>query len=527
MSSGVSVTFLPAGVSTSVPTGSTVLDTAVAAGQYLSAPCGGRGRCGRCAVRIVEGALSPPDKHEAAVLTKLKHDSGTVRLACHARIVSPVVLRPLVPPSGSLMLSSGHLFPLQEASSVTESVRVAVDLGTTTVAVRVLQGASDSVLAEGRATNRQSAWGADILTRITRALSGDAAALSAAAVDSVNDALTAALGPIGISEPRIVAIAVAANPAMASLLMGLDVRELATHPFISALHHANEVELARTFLAEKAMLVPSVASFVGGDLIAGLIGVGLDGGADGVLYIDAGTNAEVALVLPDRLLVSSAPAGPAFEAGGIACGGAAGYGGVTRFEFIDGEASLAVDSGPPTHLTGSGLISAVAALRSSGYLSPDGLLLDDSEGSGRMFEMDGIRAVSLGLDPSDRSLFITQLDIRAFQVAKAAVATAVKALIVATDHHEPVKQVIISGAFGGALSEADLVALGLVPENLANHVGVVADAVLTGTAEMIVDAKVFESAQELAERAEHVDLTATEGFSAAFVESLDLAPYCI
>ncbi len=142
-----------------------------------------------------------------------------------------------------------------------------------------------------------------------------------------------------------------------------------------------------------------------------------------------------------------------------------------------------------------------------------------------MFERDGIRAVALNADPSDRSLFITQLDIREFQSAKAAVATAIKAVMGAADGGAPLTQVIISGAFGGAVAEKDLVALGVVPSSSADRTVIAGDAVLKGAARIALDPTALESARTLVSRAENVDLAAAEGFSASFMESLELAPY--
>lgn len=519
MGDTVSVTFLPSGIVADVAPGSTVLEAAVAARTSLPAPCGGRGKCGRCAVRVVEGSLAPPDEHELAALARVRASHAPVRLACRACIEAPVVVQLLGrtaathatggPPGGARALAA------------------AVDLGTTTVAVRLLDVTSGMVVAESVVSNGQVNWGADVLSRITAALEGHGPELSDAALDSITEALSAATEAVGPDGSPVKRVVIAANPAMASLLTGAEVAGLASHPFSSALHAVDTAVLARSLGVDSVLVVPPVAAFVGGDLVAGLLSVGLAEGADGVLYVDIGTNAEVAFALSDRILVSSAPAGPAFEGWGIACGGTAGEGGVKRVDIDRGEPMLLYDGPAPTHLTGSGLLSAIAALRASGQVDAGGLLSEDGPLARRIFDSDGVRAVSLGREPGDRSLFLTQLDIRAFQSAKAAVASAVRSVVSDSQTDVAPSRAIVSGAFGGAIDTDHLVALGVLPRDVEGRIEVVADAVLSGASDMAFDPGLVKDAHRLVARAHHVDLAASEGFSVGFVEALALEPFTL
>ncbi len=516
MGDAVTVTFLPSGVVAEVVRGATVLEAAIAAGVSLPAPCGGRGRCGRCAVRVSDGTLAPPDEHEIAALARVRVEGAGVRLACRARVAEPVAVCPLGAPARSARAS--------RSASVGELV-AAVDLGTTTVAVRLLDAASGQHVAEAVVPNQQVNWGADVLARITAALEGQASQLAEAALDSITEALSAAVGTVELSGTHITRAVIAANPAMASLLSGVEVGGLAAHPFASALHAVDTHALARSLGVREVVLVPPIAAFVGGDLVAGVLFAGLAEGADGVLYVDIGTNAEVAYVLPEQTLVASAPAGPAFEGWGIACGGSAGDGGVRSVAIVDGEPVLSHSGPVATHLTGSGLLSAIAALRHAGHLRADGLLVKDGPLSDRVFETEGVQAVSLAPAPSDRSLFLSQLDIRAFQSAKAAVASAVRSVVMRAGERVVPTRAIVSGAFGGAIDVDHLVALGVLPRDVGGHIDIVADAVLSGASDIAIDTGLIEDAARLAARTHHVDLAVSEEFSRDFLAALALEEF--
>lgn len=518
-----SVRFLPSGIHAELAPGSTVLTAAGAAGVVLPAPCGGRGACGRCAVKVVDGALEPPDERELSALARARAEASRVRLACMARLgPGEVTLRPLASAA-------------PEAAAVVAGLpsrRVAgVDLGTTTVAAQLIDADGRTRLGSARVPNRQASFGGDVLSRISAALGGADEQLMTAAENSVLEALSlAGAGPSG-PVPSVERIVVAGNTAMTSLLVGADVSGLASHPFAHALDGVElvaDTRLATTLGGVEIRVVPPVAAFVGGDLVAGLMAAGLADETADALLIDLGTNAEVAAVTGGKAVVASAPAGPAFEGWGIACGGQAGPGGIVRIASGDVAAGLqavTVD-GPPAHLTGSGLISGIAFLRRVGHLDADGLLQPDGPCRERFFRADGVLAVSLGTDPHDRHVFLSQLDVRALQSAKAAVCVAVKEVLKVAGGGA-LQDVVVTGAFGGALATRDLIELGIVPSEAEDALRHVSDAALQGAAAMALDPGMFEDARAFASRAQHVDLAAGESFTAEFVSALRLAPFSL
>jgi len=518
------VTFLPAERSAQVAIGTPVLEAATEAGVIIPAPCGGRGACGRCAVTVVSGELAPASDEEIAALARARMSAASrVRLACMARVSGPVTLRTM----GATVVHEPSR-PVQ--ASAGSAVVAGVDLGTTSVGAQLVDVSRGALLATARVPNRQARYGADVLSRVSAALAGDAERLAADAEESVSDALETALAAAGAGPTALARIVLAGNTAMISLLARADVSGLAAHPFTTGLADLERIHVAaldERFGDTEVWLVPAVGAFVGGDLVAGMLAEGLTGGAAGTLFADLGTNAEVAAVLGERVVVTSAPAGPAFEGWGIACGGRFGPGGVTGVRTSSDAGLSPVFTGErPGHLTGSGLVSAVALLRRLGHLDADGLLVAAGPAAERFFDVGGVRAVSLAPDPLDRGVYLTQLDVRAFQSAKAAVCAAIRAVAAYTGFGSvPVSEVVVAGAFGGALEAADLVDLGVVPSECAAVVRTAPDAALRGAAAIALEPGLLADARALARRAVHVDMAAAESFSDEFMACLRLEPY--
>ena len=517
------VRFAPAGSAVEVAPGVTVLEAAVSAGVVIPAPCGGKGACGRCAVTVVEGELEPASEREVAALARARADASRVRLACMARIAGPVTVRPRA--------TTGRT-ATPVAPRTTTRVVAGVDLGTTSVAAQLIDTATHAVAGTSRVANRQAVFGADVLSRISVAISGRSEELREAAEESIAEAVTYALGAVDVDAVPVDRVVIAGNTAMISLLAGAEVSGLASHPFSHALSSVRLLEsrrLSEAIPGAEIVVVPPIAAFVGGDLVAGMLAEGLAGPAEETLFVDIGTNAEVAAVAGDELVVASAPAGPAFEGWGIACGGQAGAGGIVRVLPADeGGLRPVVEAGPATHLTGSGLISTVALLTRAGHLDADGLLHRSGPVQDRFFTSEGVTAVALGDDPNDRTVFITQLDVRALQSAKAAVCVALRTIASSVSiGGGQLRACIVTGAFGGALEPRDLVELGIVPADTATVLRYAPDAALRGAAAMALDWRLMEDAANLARRATHLDLASGESFTAEFVRCLRLEPFTL
>lgn len=513
MSARVAVTFLPSGATAWVAPGTTVLEASRVAGAPVNAQCGGRGTCGTCGVRVTQGRLADPGPDEQAGLARAP---AGIRLACRARVSGAVTVRPIVV----------HRVDVSTGAAATGGELVAgVDLGTTTVAAIIIDAKTGREVARATVPNRQQSFGADVLSRVSAALAGHAAELREAAHESVREVLLAAAGD---RMTRIGRVVVAGNSVMSALLTGADVTGLASAPFTAPVPVADEGLRASVGLGPTGAgvtVLPPVASFVGGDILAGLVALDALRSPQPLLFVDVGTNAEVAVVAEGRLTVTSAPAGPAFEGGGISCGGPAVTGAVVRVDVGAEDVKLETIGGAePVWMSGAGLVSAVAALRESGHLDADGVLLEDGPLRDRVFvDEAGVRGLRLGDAGSE--VTVNQLDVRAFQLAKAAVTVAVaKTLERAGVEAGSVARVVLAGAFGAALDPRDVVELGLLPWGLSVDPEFPGNTSLAGAAAIVLDGSLTGAWADTVRLADHVELASDASFTKSLMGALVLAP---
>lgn len=497
-----------------VPAGSTISEAAVVAGVPLPGSCGRRAICGLCGVRVLEGTLDEASAEESSALTRAP---AGVRLACRARVLGPVTVKPVVAQPG---------FGYGETVGSEVPVVVAVDLGTTSVSAVAVEPDSGREIGRATVANAQQNFGADVLSRVSAYLAGDSEALRQAAETSILAAIEFACPNCEIRR-----LVVAGNSAMAAILTESDVSPLAKTPFAAPrladlpLHSGLRERVAPGASID---IVPPIAAFVGGDVLCGvalLLGEGESGPA---CLVDMGTNAEVAVVVNGVLTVTSAPAGPAFEGWGTSSGGPAVPGAISSVA-IDGDAVLLQTIGDesPLWFSGAGLVSAIAALRRAGHLDVDGLLHEAGPLHSRFARDEaGVLAVGFGDDPV--SLRLTQLDIRNFQLAKAAVRAALEMALRKTGVSAGQIQTLwVSGAFGQALQADDLVQLGIVPQGGASSVQTPGNTSLAGAVCFALEGGSLDEAMGVARCAENLELASEAGFAEILMNALRLAPYDI
>ena len=373
---------------------SVVLDAAHKAGVMIPAPCGGRGVCGKCAVKVTKGTPAAPDKEEQ---TGLKAAPKGVRLACRMRVDGPLAIRPVV--AATTSSSAGELVG-------DEPLVAGVDLGTTSVSAVVVGERSGRQLGRGTVPNKQGMHGADVLSRVAAAMTGNESTIQTAAEESVAEALCVACGSACSCLADVVRVVVAGNSVMASALSGESLEGFSAHPFKAPFEDVGSLRSgwqAGRSLADgfTSMVLPPVASFVGGDTSAALLAAGLIDATETCIMVDMGTNAEIAVAADGVLTVTSAAGGPALEASGIRSGGPYGEGAVTGVRVGDGsEIELdVVGRGAPLWLAGSGLIAAIATLRRLGHLDSSGAMHEDGPLAASFRMDDEVKAVSIGGDP--------------------------------------------------------------------------------------------------------------------------------
>ncbi|MFA6311104.1 MAG: ASKHA domain-containing protein [Sterolibacterium sp.] len=401
------------------------------------------------------------------------------------------------------------------------SLGLAVDLGTTNIAAFLVDLEDGKRIASLGIENPQSAWGADLIARINHAVREPQAAreLRAAAVAAINGLAHDLCQAIGVPPERIVDATICGNTAMQHLLLGLPVRQLGRAPFVAALRTGMDIKARDLGLVFSpgawVHLAPGVGGFVGGDHVTALLATQErwgDGRAS--LVMDIGTNTEISLIHAGGMLSASCPSGPALEGGHISCGMRAADGAIERVTIENGRVAVrTIGNLKPVGLCGSGVLDALSALRRAGIVNARGRL-DDSHPD--VIERDGKRAALLAPD-----VYFTQDDVRAVQLAKAAIRTGVDLLL--RDHglqERDIERFIIAGAFGAYIDIASGIDIGLFPDLPAARFDQVGNAAGLGVRRMLTSLTARARAAELAASCRYVELSTRGEFQKTFLQHI-------
>jgi len=488
------------------------------AGFFVGVPlCAGLGRCGRCRARFLADApaplpaerrrLSAADLAAGYRLTCLHPVRGGEHLALDDPGPSPTTAQPAaIPPSAA---PSGPL-------------GLAVDLGTTGLAWRLLDRAEGRTVAEGRGVNPQLGAGGEVISRLAYALTPDGGAYLRRLVCDVLVRLTvAAPGPV-------TALCVAGNSAMVSILCDKPLTGLARAPYHLAWRAGETVDLGADL--PPAYIPPLLGPFVGADLSAGLTALLRRDVAYPFVLADLGTNAEMVLGLaPDRFLATSAPLGPALEGVGLSQGTLAGPG--VAVDFMLSPTGLT-----PVLFEGASADAAAPAIAGPGYLALAARLVEqgvlDSRGHFNHTPATPLAArLAAGVSRRDgEACFETAgyrlwaSDVEEMLKVKAACNLALAALLAAGGLTTvDLAAFYLAGAFGAHIAPADLETLGFLPPGLTPRVTVVGNLSLDGAALFLVAPEARVQVRELPERTAIVPLVAGDDASDAFIRRMVFA----
>lgn len=436
------------------------------------------------------------------------------------------------------VVADQELIGLEPGDTAARRFAIAFDLGTTTVVATLLDLESGQPVAVRSMLNRQQPFGADVITRISATMMDDEAlgALRSRVHETFAE-LVAEVCVEGDVEPReVYEITVCGNVTMMHLALGIDPEPLSMAPFVVSTHSFGDV-LARDFGIEvhpraPAFVFPSLGAYVGGDIVAGMLATGLTRDRRVRLFVDVGTNSEIALGSVDRVVATAAPAGPAFEAAQIRCGMRASDGAIEGVK-ISGE-SVGLDvigDVEPAGICGSGLVDAVAELVHCGLLDHSGRFIPDEEAAmshpglaDRLTKIEKERVFVLdwrGSSDPAFSVFLSQRDVRELQFAKASIATGWGILmselgVSAAD----VSQVLLAGSFGAYLTPLSAVRIGLVPEIALPRI--VSAGNVAGEGAKIAALSVRERAEaySILREVEYIELSGRPDFNDMFVDQL-------
>ncbi|MDR1892397.1 MAG: ASKHA domain-containing protein [Oscillospiraceae bacterium] len=612
----INITFLPADKTVSVPEGTPLLVAAKAVGIHVETPCGGKGVCGKCLVRVTVGAVD----FDGGWLIGEKLTAQGFVLLCTAKVKNEDVivltfadinreagkfadslgdysrLEPSLIPSGAaeflvkqtrIMVPTpksgdglsdldrlqgavkaalgGQLFvPLYVLRALPETLRqqngkiylvtykqdggftavtilaekkpllgVAVDLGTTTVAVSIC-GEEGVPLAVKTAYNGQIAHGLDIISRINYASSpARLEELREKALGTINGLIRQLAQEQAMNPEEITSLAVSGNTTMIHLLLGVFPEYIRLEPYTPAVYHVPRYTAAEIGLCAAPNapvdMAPGVGSYLGGDITSGALCTSLAQDSEELcLFIDIGTNGEILLGNADFILGCACSAGPAFEGGGISSGMRASAGAIERVNINKetGEISFSViGGGEPAGICGSGMISLMAELFRAGLLDAGGKFVRENfaRKNPRRIVENGRNAVFVLAESGGKTVTVTEGDINNIIRAKAAIFSACRVMLknVEMDFSD-LARVYVAGGFGRYLNMDDATQIGLLPRVPRERLVFLGNSSLMGTHMALISEKHRKKRDGLARAVTYLDLSDEVGYMDEYMAAMFL-----
>lgn len=630
------VIFMPSGRRQAIENGLTLLDAARQMGVEIESICGGKLTCGKCKVRIEEGAfqkhgivsgathVSPPSEKEQLLLERM--NSTEYRLSCACQVqgdvlafvpeearaqkqiirksasdrvieVNPAVRQVYVEVDkaelgehrgdwGRLQTALAEQWDLydltidwqvlrrlqaalrKEEWAVTVTLRhdqevldvqpgyqegiygLAVDIGSTTIAGYLCDLRTGEVLATESLMNPQITYGEDLMSRVSFAMT-DANGLDKmhkAVIDALNTLSARAAAQVNLRRRHIHEAVLVGNTTMIHILLGIDPIELGGAPFALANRDALDIKARdmglRLHDSAYVHILPAEAGHVGADNVAAVLAEEPYNQDEMTLLVDVGTNAEIVLGNRERLYSASSPTGPAFEGAQIAYGMRAAPGAIERVR-IDPETKVAkfrvigderwsdqwilgeqvADFEKPAYLAsgicGSGIIEVIAEMFLAGIITADGRF--DEQLQHERVQWDGRRGkymlATAAQTRSGEPIFVTQDDVRAIQLAKAALYAGAKLLMNRAEVRK-IDRIVLAGAFGSYIDPKYAMILGLIPDCELAKVTAVGNAAGDGARIALLNKAKRQEAQELAHSITYIETAVDPNFQDEFVGAI-------
>jgi uncharacterized 2Fe-2S/4Fe-4S cluster protein (DUF4445 family) len=602
-----------------VPAGTLLVDAAQQGGVDIQQPCGGQGRCGRCAVQVESGSvrrrsvvrLSPEDVEAGFALACQTVVEGDVAIVVppsevierrlvtdhiapeaalpdgydplQAQSVRRVVLR-LVPPSmddqtddwgrlctalrkktgiermdvsvdhirrlGRTLRDSdwhvavtvdlGHdgaprLIDVRPAADAADAplCGLAIDIGTTTVSVWMVDLLTGRVMRQASQYNQQISRGEDIISRIIYASKGDGGnELRDLVLETINGIVEAMCQRLKIDVADIVKATVSGNSTMMHLLLGIAPESIRLEPFITPINHLPRLPAGEVGIAMNPSGVvdplPGVASYVGADITAGVLSTGLRDSADTTLFIDVGTNGEIVFGSADWMVTCACSAGPAFEGAGVIHGMRANTGAIEEV-WIDGATyeptCRVIGNGPPRGICGSGLIALVAEMFLTGIVDKGGHINQTLDTPRVRRGLHGAEYVVAWADETHggEDIVITRVDINNLLRAKAAIYAGFNVLADRVGVPlEMAEHVLIGGSFGKYINVEKAVDIGLLPDMPWDRFEFLGNTSVKGAYLALIDQAARDEIASIASAMTYIELSADNSFYEAFTSALFL-----
>jgi uncharacterized 2Fe-2S/4Fe-4S cluster protein (DUF4445 family) len=444
---------------------------------------------------------------ERRLLEKKGLDPERFRLACQCEAMGEVIVK--LPETQAFALADLPAALPEHDGSKDAPLGFAIDIGTTTIALALMDMPSQVALSVKSALNPQGVFGADVLSRISYSNENGPHELKALIRDKLGELMSSALKEANASEKLVSRICATGNTTMLYYLMGLDPREIGQAPFEAKRLFGETLEAGSVFpqLKNSELYIPDcISAYVGADITCGIAYLEHLYPGEPKLLADAGTNGEMALMGGDRIWCCATAAGPAFEGTHISQGMIAADGAIYGVKAKDGEIEVkTIGSLPPIGICGTGLISAARLALETGALEESGYMEEES--------------FSLG----NSGIAISSQDIRQLQMAKSAIASGIEILLEESKLSAPA--LYLAGGFGHSLDPKDAAFIGLIPESLAGVSHAAGNTALHGALLALVSEKSRIKFREAAKKACVVQLSNNPKFTELYMERMAFSAF--
>ena len=442
-------------------------------GFYINSPCGGNGTCGKCTVTV----------------------NGERVKSCGYSISSDISV--VIPQNEEIFSSSGLSEAVKNADDK-DNVVLCLDIGTSTLALAMVSKADGKALKVVTKTNAQRVFGADIISRIDYCKKNSVAPLKDALINQINNMLE----EIDASKPC--PLFVSGNTCMLHFFFGKDASSLGVYPYTPVFleGQAFSGEALGLKNVTEVISLPCISAFVGADLTAGLSFIEKPKDNKYNILVDLGTNAEILLFSKDKLLCTSAAAGPCFEGGNISCGMSASDGAIYSFSIDENgnKEYKTIGNSSPEGICGTGLFDIVAELLKENIIDETGYMSRED------FKI-------------TENVSFSQKDVRQFQLAKSAVRSALTTLMKLENiSFDDIEALYISGGFSQELNINNAIFTGLLPKEAEEKIKTLNNTSLSGTVKFTLDGK---NPLDEFKIIEYVDLSANPDFSESFINNMD------
>ena len=485
-------------------------------------------------VKFVDLKITPPSLDDLRADTDRVKDALAVNDFPDARIELPI----LADISGNLrknkwsvrvaLRESEVIAILPEGSGI---YGISVDIGTTKLALYLVDMLTGEVVEKVGEMNPQIAYGEDVVSRIAYTIqnSDGRQTLQHTLVNTLNKKIAEVCKIIGIEHVQIVDSVIVGNTAMHHLFAGLPVEQLVFAPYVPAINEpldirANEIGIN---IAPGAYihLLPNIAGYVGADHSAVILSTELWKTEKTVMVVDIGTNTEISLVSEGRLVSCSCASGPAFEGAHIANGMRAAPGAIERVQIVDDEIkTFTIEDEPPIGICGSGILDIVAELKKANLMDAKGALIEGGlnvrKNPNGILEFLLVPAASTG---HDRDIAVNRKDINEIQLAKAAIRAGQEILLIkAGIQADAIDEVIIAGAFGTYIDVPNAIKVGMFPDIPIDRFQQIGNAAGMGAVQALVSANHRQLIKDVIKDIDYIELTTYEEFQKEFVKAMYL-----